>query len=264
MPFLNVSGATIYFESKGQGSHILLIHAGIADSRMWDHEFHSLDQQFQVTRFDLPGFGQSSFTGGSFSYTMIINELLDHLKIKQTYIFAASFGGKIALDFVLENPKRCLRLALESSAIGEWDFSEELQRYDEKEEQLLSLNQYEQAADLNYHTWVLRDRDPKYFDSNIKKLILDMQMTAFTKPEPLSPIEEIQTARPLSTKLDQLTCPVLIIIGDHDVDDFQKISAFLHQKITHAEKVIISNAAHLANLECPELVEQLVTDFFLH
>lgn len=60
MPFLNVSGATIYFESKGQGSHILLIHAGIADSRMWDHEFHSLAQQFQVTRFDLPGFGQSS------------------------------------------------------------------------------------------------------------------------------------------------------------------------------------------------------------
>ncbi|MEI5991230.1 hypothetical protein A5881_002763 [Enterococcus termitis] len=263
MPILNVSGATIYFESKGSGPHLLLIHAGIADSRMWDYEFHSLAQQFQVTRFDLPDFGQSSFTGGAFSYASIINELLDHLAIKQTYIFAAFFGGKIALDFVTANPKRCLQLALESSAIDEWDFSEELQRYDEKEEQLLTLKHFEQAAELNYQTWILRGRSPETLDSSIRELVIDMQMVAFTQPEPPLPIEELPTAQPLSETLDQLTLPVLIIIGERDVDDFKNIAAFLHQKIAHAKKVAIPEAAHLANLEAPKLVEQLIVSFFL-
>lgn len=263
MPFLNVSGATIYFESKGSGPHLLLIHAGIADSRMWDYEFHSLAQQFQVTRFDLPGFGRSSFTGGAFSYAMIINELLDHLTIKHTHIFAASFGGKIALEFVTENPRRCLRIALEASAIDEWDFSEELQQYDEKEEQLLTLKHFEQAAELNYQTWILRGRSPKLLDSSIRDLVLDMQMVSFAQPEPVLPAEELPTAQPLSATLDQLTLPVLIIIGDNDVDDFKNISAFLQQRIAYAKTVVIPNVAHLANLESPKLVEQLIVPFFL-
>lgn len=263
MPYLSVSGATIYFDSKGSGPHLLLIHAGIADSRMWDYEFHSLSQQFQVTRFDLPGFGQSSFTGGAFSYTMIINELLDHLKIKQTYIFAASFGGRIALDFVTENPERCLCLALESSAIDEWNFSEALQQYDEKEEQLLTAKSFDQVAELNYRTWILRDRRPEAIAPQIKERIREMQMTALTKPEPARPIEKMSPIQPLSARLDQLKLPVLIMIGDLDVADFQDISTFLYQKISHAKKVGIPNVAHLANLEAPELVASLVIDFLL-
>lgn len=264
MTFFNASGATIYFESKGHGPHILLIHAGIADSRMWDYEFHSLAQQFQVTRFDLPGFGQSSFTGGPFSYTMIINELLDHLTIKQTHLFAASFGGKIALDFVTENPERCLRLALLDSAIDEWDFSKELQLYDEKEEQLLALKHFEQAAELNYQTWILRDRKPDSLNPQIKNLVIDMQMVAFTKSETALQVEEISKTPLLSTTLDQLTLPVLILIGNKDVEDFQNISAFLSQRIANAKRVVIPDVAHLANLEAPELVEQLVVPFFLN
>lgn len=262
MPFLTTSGATVYFETAGSGPSLLLIHAGIADSRMWEYEFHRLAQQFQVTRFDLPGFGQSSFTGGPFSYTMMINELLDHLAIKQTYIFAASFGGKLALDFVTAHPERCIRLALEAPAIDEWSFSEELQQYDAKEEHLLAAGLFEQAAELNYHTWILRDRQPEAIAFQLKKQLIEMQMTAFTQPEPLILVEELAAA-PVSTMLDQLQFPVLIMIGSHDLNDFQDISAFLHQKITHSKKVIIPGVAHLANLEAPEFITSLVVSFFL-
>ncbi|EOL47801.1 alpha/beta fold hydrolase [Enterococcus caccae] len=262
MPFLNVSGATIYFESKGHGPHILLIHAGIADSRMWENEFHSLAKQFHVTRFDLPGFGQSSFTGGTFSYTKLINKLLTHLSINQTHILAASFGGKIALNFVLEHPERCLRLALQSSAIGTWDFSQELQEYDEKEEQLLAQKRFEQAAELNYQTWILRDRNPESLDPKLKKLVIDMQMAAFTRPEPPFSVEEEASMPPIPDRLSQLKLPVLVIIGENDVPDFQNISEFFNQTIVHSEKMVIPNAAHLANLEAPELINQLLISFF--
>ncbi|MFP6334475.1 alpha/beta fold hydrolase, partial [Bacillus subtilis] len=126
----------MYFEAKGNRENILLIHAGIADSRMWDKEFHLLSEKYRVVMVDLPGFGLSDFTGGNYSYSNIINEILIHLNIKRTHILAASFGGKIAIDFYLENSEKCLSLALLSPAIGGWEDSSFLQKYEEEEEEL--------------------------------------------------------------------------------------------------------------------------------
>ncbi|MEI5994761.1 alpha/beta fold hydrolase [Candidatus Enterococcus mansonii] len=262
MPILKTKSATIYYESQGSGPHILLIHAGIADSRMWSYEFQALATQFHVTRFDLPGFGQSSFTGEVFSYTMMINELLDHLAIDQTYLFAASFGGKLALDFAIEMPNRTLGMTLQSPAIGDWAFSDELQQYDAQEEELLNQKSYEQAAQLNYETWILRNRQPDTIDSQLKALIINMQMTAFTKLEIELPVEETPDSSKRSSCLDQLCVPTLVLIGSEDVPDFQQIADFLHKTIPLAEKIIVPHAAHLANLEAPVFVEHSVIPFF--
>lgn len=86
---------------------------------MWDKEFHLLSEKYRVVRFDLPGFGFSDFTEGNYAHSNIINELLTHLDIKTTHILAASFGGKLAIDFYLENPEKCLSLALLSLALGD-------------------------------------------------------------------------------------------------------------------------------------------------
>lgn len=142
----NATGANIYFEAKGNGENILLIHAGIADSRMWDKEFHLLSEKYRVVRVDLPGFGLSDFTGGNYSYSNIINEILIHLNIKRTHILAASFGGKIAIDFYLENSEKCLSLALLSPAIGGWEDSSFLQKYEEEEEELLQEGKIEETV----------------------------------------------------------------------------------------------------------------------
>ncbi len=34
--FAEVSAARLYYEIAGEGHQLLLVHAGIADSRMWD------------------------------------------------------------------------------------------------------------------------------------------------------------------------------------------------------------------------------------
>ena len=32
----SINGATLYYELVGEGEPLVLVHAGIADSRMWD------------------------------------------------------------------------------------------------------------------------------------------------------------------------------------------------------------------------------------
>src|SRR2546422_10206921 len=65
--FLDVEGAPLYYEIAGTGYPFLLIHAGVADSRMWDQQFQTCAQHYQVIRYDLRGFGQSSVPAGPFA-----------------------------------------------------------------------------------------------------------------------------------------------------------------------------------------------------
>ncbi len=37
--FANIAGARFYYEMAGEGRPLVLVHAGIADSRMWDEQF---------------------------------------------------------------------------------------------------------------------------------------------------------------------------------------------------------------------------------
>ena len=60
----SVNGAQIYFEWSGQGQPLVLIHAGVADSRMWDAQVAAFLPQYQVIRYDLRGFGQSPMPAG--------------------------------------------------------------------------------------------------------------------------------------------------------------------------------------------------------
>ncbi|WP_100013175.1 alpha/beta fold hydrolase [Lentibacillus sediminis] len=259
---VKTAGADIYYEMKGAGENVLLIHAGIADSRMWDNEFNLLAENFHVIRFDLPGFGQSDFTGGKFSYNNMINELMDQLNISEVHILAASFGGKLAIDFCLDNPEKCQSLALLSPALGGWEDSLYLQQYEAEEERLLEEGETEEAAILNFNTWIVAGRTTESIESKVKDLVIDMQMKALTKLEPASSVEEIDPEDSIY-RIGDIKIPVVIIIGGHDVQDFHDISNLICKKIPTARKVTIPNAAHLANLEFPELFSRIILEFFL-
>ncbi|SFL37584.1 Pimeloyl-ACP methyl ester carboxylesterase [Gracilibacillus orientalis] len=258
---LNATGANIYFHSKGTGENLLLLHAGIADSRMWDKEFHLLSEKYRVVRLDLPGYGSSDFTGVNYSYSNIINELLTHLDINHTHILAASFGGKIAIDFYLENPEKCLSLALLSPALSGWEDSSYLQEYEEGEEKLLQEGKIEETAQFNYETWILRNRDPELINSDVKQLVIDMQIKSLTKPEPDHPCEEIETEDNI-LQIKDIRVPVLIINGKYDVQDFHDISELMSKELPSVKRITIPDAAHLANLESPELFFKMISEFF--
>ncbi|MFD3220578.1 alpha/beta fold hydrolase [Staphylococcus saprophyticus] len=257
----NATGANIYFESKGNGENILLLHAGITDSRMWDNEFHLLSEKYRVVRLDLPGFGLSDFTGGNYSYSNIINEILTHLDINHTHILAASFGGKIAIDFYLDHSEKCLSLALLSPALGGWEDSSFLQEYEEEEEKLLQEGKIEEIALFNYKTWILRNRSPELINTDVKQLVVDMQTEFLTKPELDYSCEEIETKDNI-LQIKNIQVPVLIINGEYDVQDFQDISELMSNEIPHIKNCTIPKAAHLANMESPKQFFKLISEFF--
>src|SRR5262245_53493580 len=57
----HIAGAdAVAYDESGQGPAILSIHAGIADRRMWSHQFAEFAPDYRVIRMDLRGFGESA------------------------------------------------------------------------------------------------------------------------------------------------------------------------------------------------------------
>jgi 3-oxoadipate enol-lactonase len=77
--FEEVSGARLYFEISGRGEPVVLVHAGIADHRMWDPQVAALASAYQVLNYDMRGFGRSGMAGGPYSHHGDLRDLLNHL-----------------------------------------------------------------------------------------------------------------------------------------------------------------------------------------
>ena len=56
-------GRTLAAWAVGDGPPVVLIHEGIADSRMWKPVVPAL-ARYRVITYDLPGFGESPLVGG--------------------------------------------------------------------------------------------------------------------------------------------------------------------------------------------------------
>jgi len=57
----------LYYEVVGEGSPVVLVHAGIADSRMWDPQWVTFPRSHRVVRYDMRGFGRSPLAPGRYA-----------------------------------------------------------------------------------------------------------------------------------------------------------------------------------------------------
>ena len=56
---ISVGAARIAAELAGEGQPVVFLHAGVADRRMWRHQFAALASTHQVIAFDRRGFGET-------------------------------------------------------------------------------------------------------------------------------------------------------------------------------------------------------------
>ena len=111
--FINIDNAKLYYEIAGQGPPLIMIHAGVADSRQWNNEFADFSQLSQVIRYDMRGFGKSEPVEGRFSNMSDLVALLEALEIDEpAVVMGCSMGGGLALDFALSYPSKVKALIL--------------------------------------------------------------------------------------------------------------------------------------------------------
>src|SRR5687767_14282491 len=99
--FADINNTKFYYEMDGVGIPLVLVHAGIADCRMWNDQFPVFAEKYQVIRYDRRGFGKTKMVAGDFSLHNDLYELLKSLDIEQAILVGCSQGGKTVINFTL-------------------------------------------------------------------------------------------------------------------------------------------------------------------
>lgn len=259
--FLHVQGAPLYYEETGQGYPLLLLHAGIADSRMWDDHIPVFAQHYRVIRYDLRGYGKSQFPAGSFASYEDPAELLRSLQVEQAHVIGPSFGGKVAVDFTLAHPEMVRSLVLVAPSIGGTPPSPDVLRFNEEEDALLERGDLAGATELNMRMWVDGPhRTPDQVDPEVRRRVYEMQYHAFTVPMP-EEADDLQLEPSAITRLAEIRVPTLIIVGDHDLPVKIALAHQLAVELPNAQLESIAGAAHMVSMEQPELFNRIVLAF---
>lgn len=56
--FASINGTRIHYEEKGEGTAVILIHAGVVNLGMWDEQIDAFAQNYRVIRYDVRGWGK--------------------------------------------------------------------------------------------------------------------------------------------------------------------------------------------------------------
>jgi pimeloyl-ACP methyl ester carboxylesterase len=75
--------------------------------------------------------------------------------------------------------------------------------------------------------------------------------------------EEIPLDPPAAERLAEISAPTLIVYGDKDVMDVRQAAGPLAAAIPGAQLAVIPNAAHLPQMERPEVFNEIVLGFLL-
>ena len=239
-------------DSTGSGPAVLLLHAGVADSRMWDAQRAPLAEHHRVIRCDLRGYGSTPLDGEPFDNADDIRSLLATLGERPVAIVAASAGGEAALQLASAWPGLVSHLILLNAAF-DLPPTRSLQRFVRREDALLQAGDGEGATELNVATWLGPDADDEARDR-----VRTMQRNAFEVQLAAGDLDQ----RPgPAIDLDAITARTLVVSGGQDLDHFREIAHHLTARIAGAQHVQLGWAGHLPAMERPDETTTLLLDF---
>jgi 3-oxoadipate enol-lactonase len=253
-------GGMLYFEAAGTGPGLAFIHAGVADSRMWDAEYADFAPRYRVVRMDLRGCGCSPLTPGRFSYHDDVAEVLRAAGVDHAALVGCSFGASVAVETALAYPELVDYLVLVSPSLG-GGASEEMDRFGEEEEALLERGDLDGATELNLRMWVDGPhRRPDQVTPGVRERVRVMQRDAFAMETPEG-VERVRLDPPAERRLKEIRVPTLILVGALDVPYILRASERLAREIPGARRIVIPGTAHLPSLERPEAFRGALEEF---
>jgi pimeloyl-ACP methyl ester carboxylesterase len=230
-------------------SERILLHAGIADSRMYRQQVETLAP---ARAFDLPGFGAGPPEPDVLDYRAFVR---DRLPDEPVTLVGTSLGGRIALELALESPERVAALVLVGSGLDGHEWSAEVQAFGAEEDAALERGDLEAAVEANLKLWLADDVDP-----GVRALVGQMQRTAFER-QVGHEVRGVHLEPPASARLGEVSVPTLVVTGDEDVPDIHQIADKLATEIQDAERAQIADAGHLPSLERPDDFDRVVLAF---
>ncbi len=259
MPFLRSDDAEIFYEIRGNGPPVVLLHPFPSHHEFWHPVAAALESRYRLVLPDLRGHGDSEIGEGPAlmqKYASDIALMLDVNDIGQAAFVGCSIGGYILFEFWRRFRARITSLVL----------CDTRPQADNAEARANRL----QAADA-----VLEQGTEPFIESMIPKLM--GRTTVSTRPdlvagarammrkmsaEDISQVQRGMAERPDSVAdLKTIKIPTLVAIGEEDVLSTVADGELMRQNIAGSQLKVVPKAGHYAAWEQPEAVGKILRQF---
>jgi len=263
---LTPSGIAVDRSGPRTGTPVVLLHAGVADRRMWEPQWDALTAQRDAVRLDLRGFGESDRPPiGPLDPVADVLDTLDHLGVRSCHLVGSSFGAGLAVEIALSRPDAVCSLLLAppgGSLLTER--TPAFAAFAAAENAALAEGNLDAAVETDITAWVvgegrtLADVDPAVAASvrAMQRRVFDVEASWVD-----ADLDEVELEPPAVERLGELRVPVLLVVGGHDLDIVRLAADRLESGLADVRRVDRPDTAHLPSMEEPEEFLRLLLDW---
>jgi 3-oxoadipate enol-lactonase len=221
---------------------------------MWQPQTAALAEHFRVVRFDHPGHGGSPSEPTPRTIADLgagVLSLLDDAAIQRASYIGLSLGGMVGMWLAAHVPQRIDRLVLlcTSAQLGPPDY------WHQRASAVTAkgMDAVVDSVPVRWFTPAFRSRSAQVYEAY-------RDMLRGSKPDGYAACCEVIAAMDLRADLGRIEADTLVIAGADDEAIPVKHAAAIASAIAGSRLEVVADAAHLANVEQPTRVTELLLD----
>lgn len=244
----HVNGVDLEYSIEGeQGPWLVMSHSLGCNRSMWDLQMAALTKRHRVLRYDTRGHGASEAPAGVYTLEQLADDaaaLMDHASVECATWVGFSMGGMIGQVFALRHAHRLRSLVLADTT---------------SEHHATPLSVWDERIRIAHEQGMHPLVEPaigRWFTPTFRAAC----------PEMVAPVGASIAATPVNgwagccaaiasvhttPQLGKITCPVLVLVGEHDIGTPLASALTIHRHLPQSTLVVISDAAHMTCIEQP-------------
>ena len=232
------NGIKIHYAIYGQGSPVIFLHGGLANTDYWGNQVPAVAAHHTVILMDSRGHGRSTRDARPYGYDLMADDvvaLMDALKVPKADIVGWSDGGILGIDLAMRHKDRVGKIF----AFGA---------------NTLTSGMVEGAK---------RNPTIVVFVERVGREYSELSATPTGFQAFLDEIVKMYANQPNWTddQLKAITTPVLVVVGDHDEAIKRSHTEYIAATIPHAGLLILPNVSHFAFLQDPKMFNFAILHF---
>ena len=255
---MDINGKNICIKTVGNGDPIVFLHCSLLTSEMWNSQIDYFSKKYKTLTFDFCGYGKSDLPKGIYSDHEDLKTILDKNNINKAIIVGCSYGGSVALDFVLEYPEYIKKLILITPAINGYKYPLKLTIESIKNFRNVRKIGIEKAVEMfmNNRYWSYFVPKENSFKEEFKNIFVENKNFYngnYTKKRIVKPVA--------IKRLTEIKINVLLIGSENDSKFNKDVAKTLSENIKGIKVYEIKNCGHLPNMEKREEINKIIDEY---
>ena len=263
------NGSTVHIRDEGNpdGEVLILLHGFGMSLHVWEKWVAELGNTYRLVSFDWPGHGLSTPVRDDDysrnSMTSYLTNVLDWMNIDKFVLVGHAMGGGIAMNYIVDNPKKVQALVLIGASGLKIDRSDEaprvmkLTKYPGMSTALRYITPYETLKNTVIRTY----GSESFVNKELVDRYYELMVNSTNREIYIKQIKQMSLDEPLDAHIGRLNHPTLLIWGEEDEIVGLKYAKRLRSIILSARLVSYQGVGHLPMDVLPKVTAKDLTNF---